>query len=123
MTHEISAGPHPNLILVRIYDEISHDDLGMNAELGLGSGKPVYLLVDASEMAFGVPENFLDAARQSPYSHPDVKHTAIVLKPGPILALARVVPKLTRQQNKVSTYTSAQDALAYLMTLIRQAGL
>ncbi len=123
MAHEISTGPHPNLVVIRIYGELEAADLNVNSELGLGSGRPIYLLADLSRMGLGIPENFLDSARKSAFSHPDVKHTAVYLKSGAIAALAKAVSKLTRQQDKVTSLTSYEEAESHLLKLIRQAGL
>src|SRR5258708_25213727 len=62
MPHEITSGPQPNIVILRVYGDLTKDDLSVNEELGLNAGHVIYLLADLSKMSLGIPDNFLTTA-------------------------------------------------------------
>ncbi len=121
MPHEITSGPQPNIVILRVYGDLTKDDLSVNEELGLNAGHVIYLLADLSKMSLGIPDKFLTTARQSAFSHPDVKHVAVYATSTMLTSLAKVVTKLARKQEKVTFYWKFEDALAQLVKLAGQA--
>jgi hypothetical protein len=123
MAHTISPGPHPNITTIRIYDELQRDDLTCTDELGLNEGRPLYILVDVSEMDRGLPAGFLDGERQGFFLHPNTAHIALFTNSMMLDTAGRMIAKLTRQKDKLTVHKTREEALAHLTTLVAQAGL
>jgi hypothetical protein len=119
MPHKIEPGALPNIVVMTVYGEIeqgdfiSVDDLGMN-------DTPKYLLVDASKLGLGLPDDFLSSARQTPILHRNCLHAAVVVRSDLLKNLAVVVIKLARVRDKVSFFASYDEAMNHLVGLARQ---
>jgi hypothetical protein len=121
MAHQISPGPHPNIALMRIWGDLQHVDMNPVDGLGLNEGKPVYVLLDVSEMHLGLPDGFLDGARNSYFVHPNMVHMAFYSGSSMLNTIAAMVGKLTSRQHKISIHKSYDSALNHLQEMIKHA--
>src|SRR3990172_2069411 len=118
MPHEISPGPHPNIVIQRIYDELTHDDMATDDELGLDKGRLLYVLLDVSKMDVSLPDRFLDGAKNSFFVHPNLRHMALYTTSNMLASIAKMVAKLTKREGKLSIHGDYQSALNHLLKLI-----
>lgn len=121
MAHTIEKTQYDNIVILRIQGDLEKDDLLSDDELGLNEGKPMYVLVDVSEMDIGLPGNFMEGERKSFAVNPNVKHIAVYSQSTLLNVATRMVAKLTRQQEKISIYHDRNDALKYLLSLSQSA--
>lgn len=123
MAHEVVPSPHRNLAHLRLFDDLQPEDMLCDAELGLGTGKPVFILIDATRMNPRLPEGFLEQARSSFLVHPDTQHLALVVHSGLLKSVALMAVKLTGRRDRFSLHETVAAAENHLMRLIRQHGL
>jgi hypothetical protein len=121
MSHEISPGPHPNVICVRFFGVITGEDMELSTRIVLASGRDVYMLCDVNDTIPGLPENFLERARNSYLFHPSFRHGAVISTSRILTGLAKMLGKLTGDKNKLSFHTSYDAALSHLQTVMEQA--
>jgi len=117
MAHEIQPGPEAHIRLMRLYGELTKDDLLCDDELGLNTGESVLVLVDASEMDIGLPAGFMDGKRESFFLNPNVQHVALYTSSWLLNSVAKMLSKLTRQRDKLSIHNSREAALGHLKGL------
>jgi len=118
MAHEIQPGPQPNIVLMRLYGELTKEDLLCDQELGLNDGKPMFVLVDVSEMDIGLPASFMDGKRESFFMNPNLQHVSLYTTSWLLSSAARMLGKLTRQRDKLSVHDTREAALNHLMRLV-----
>ncbi len=123
MAHEVVTSSHPNMVRMRIYDALTLADMACDAELGLGHGRPVFILSDVTAMATQLPEGFLDGARRSFFVNPEVQHLALVLRSSLLRSVALMVANMTGRRDHISLHDTVDAAEVHLMGLIRQQGL
>lgn len=117
MAHEIQPGPESNIVLLRLYGELTKADLLCDDELGLNEGKPMLILVDASDMDIGLPAGFMDGKRESFFLNPNAQHVALYTTSWLLNSAAKMLGKITRQREKLSVHDSREAALEHLLTL------
>jgi hypothetical protein len=117
MAHEIQPGPQSNILLLRLYGELTKEDLLCDDELGLNDGKTLFVLVDASDMDIGLPAGFMDGKRESFFLNPNLQHVALYTTSWLLSSAARMLGKITRQREKLSVHDSREAAMTYLLTL------
>jgi hypothetical protein len=122
MSHEVSPGPHPNVIIVRFFGDITGDDVELSTQKVLASGRDIYMLCDIVDTIPGLPENFLERARHSYLFHPNFKHGALISNSRILTGLAKMLGKLTGEKNKLSFHGSYDAALAHLKSVMQKAG-
>jgi hypothetical protein len=118
MAHEILPGPTANILLMRLYGELTKDDLLCDDELHLNEGQPMYVLVDASDMDIGLPAGFMDGKRESFFLNPNLQHVALYTTSWLLNSAAKMLGKITRQRDKLSVHDSREAALEHLMTFV-----
>ncbi len=117
MPHEVTPGPLPNIVLVRVYGHASAQDISLSAEeLGLDQGRK-YVLMDASEMSLSMPDGAINAARNSYLTHENLAHVSLVTASRLFDMLANMVAKLTGRKNQISIHPSRQAAMDHLVKL------
>jgi hypothetical protein len=119
MAHEILPGPTENILLMRLYGELTKADLLCDDELHLNEGKLMYVLVDASDMDIGLPAGFMDGKRESFFLNPNLQHVALYTTSWLLNSAAKMLSKITRQREKLSVHDSREAALEHLMTFVR----
>jgi hypothetical protein len=117
MPHTMQPGPLPNITIVNVYGEMQTDDLLPDLKL---DEAPKYLLFDVTKVDLSVPENFWDAARKTPLTHPNCIHAAVVMRSEALKNLAVAVTKLARVRDKVTFFKTYEEALDHLMHLAKQ---
>jgi hypothetical protein len=90
-------------------------------KLGLNDGRHVYVLIDTRALTLSIPDNFLEGARNSYFTHENLKHAAVLTSSGLVSTLVKMVAKLTRNKEKLSIHTSYEEAMTYLEKLIAHA--
>lgn len=123
MAHTIIRTTHPNLAHIRITGDLTHEDMTCDAELGLGTGKPIYVLCDTLNMKLQLSDDFIDSARVGFLVNPDLQHMAIVTKSSLLRGVGLVAATLSARREKMSMHESTAEAEAHLMALIRRRGL
>ncbi len=123
MAHEISAGPHPYIVIDTLTGEYVHADMVVDEKMALDAGHAVYVLLDASGISNTLPENFLDGARNSFFIHPNMAHMALYTRSGLLRTVGNMVAKLTRRRDKLTIYDNYEAALSHLLKLVKEAGL
>lgn len=118
MAYEILPSPHPNIICLRLYGDVAAEDMTLNAEIGLDKGKPIYVLVDASELSLALPANYLDTARHSFFTNPNMAHMAVYTGSTMLDAIGNMIAKLTRKRDKLSLHKSREEAIEHLLKLV-----
>jgi hypothetical protein len=119
MAHQITPGPNANIKICTITESLNHDDMTCEADLGLNDGMPLYVLLDVSQMDVGLPPNFLDGAKHSFFLHPNLIHMAMYTKSSLLTTVGKMVAKLTHRQEKLSIFTSYEDAINHLMSMAK----
>jgi hypothetical protein len=117
MPHEISPGPKPNILIFRVTGELNYHDMTCDEELGLNQGRPLYVLMDGSKMQVGLPENFLEGAKNSFFINPNLVHMALYLESQLLRTIANMVAKVTRRREKLSLHPSFDAAIQHLLDL------
>lgn len=121
MPHEIEPGPHPNIVCLRLYGNLVHEDMHIDDLLGLNDGKPMYLLMDASSMSLRLPRGFLDGATSSFFINENLRHMALYTGNNTLDLLAKTIANLTHRHTKLSIHKSREEALRYLLDQIDTA--
>jgi hypothetical protein len=117
MAHTIEPGPRPNIKIMRLSGELSSADMHADEALGLNEGVPVYVLLDGRQMALGLPEGFLDGAKNSYFTNPNLAFLAVVLNNEALKLVAKMVSRLTRRRDKLDVFDNEQQAMAHLLRL------
>lgn len=119
MAYEILPSPNPNIVCLRLYGDVVAEDMTLNTEIGLDKGKPVYVLVDASELSLALPANYLDTARNSFFINPNLAHMAVFTGSSMLDAIGNMIAKLTRKRERLSLHKSRDEALNHLLKLVK----
>ncbi len=119
MAHEILPSPHPRIVCLRLYGDPEAADMLLETEIGLDKGEPVYVLVDASDLSLSLPPNYLDTARKSFFTHPNLEHMAVFTGSTMLDAIGNMIAKLTRRREQLSLHKSREDALNHLLSLVK----
>lgn len=117
MAHEIFPGSNSQIIVMRLSGALNYDDMTADEKLGLNEGRPVYVLLDASQVDVALPENFLSGARGSYFTNPNLEHMALYVKSAWLKAIGEMVAKLTRRKDKLTVHSSYEAAMAHLVRL------
>jgi hypothetical protein len=117
MAHEVLPRPLPDIAILRIYGELTHDDMTCDEELGINDGRRFYLLIDTNEMQVGLPDQFMDGAKRSWFMHANLIHMSMAMDSMMLRMVAKMVSKVTRRQDKMSLYTTREAALNHLLAL------
>jgi hypothetical protein len=120
MAHEVKAGSLPGIVIQKILDPYNIKDMTAVESLGLDKGKR-WILLDVSEMSIGLPENFLEGARNSYFLHENMMHMALYTKSDLLATIGRMVAKLTHRQDKLSVHQSFEAAETHLVALIHKS--
>jgi hypothetical protein len=118
MARKIVETNDPRLSQIEIHGELTHEDMTCDSELGLGRGKPMWVLLDVTHMSVALPEDFLDASRKSWFMNPDLQHMAVYTRSSLLAGVASMIAKLTRRKDKLSVHTSHDAAIAHLHGLM-----
>lgn len=122
MPHDVLAGKHPDIVVLRYFGDIEANDIITNPEeLHLHEGHAKYLLADAGSVHPVVPEKMWERVQQSIIGHDNLLHIAIFVKSGVLRVLMGAVIKLTRQRNRISLHETFEQAEAHLLKLIQEA--
>jgi hypothetical protein len=117
MAYEVVAGPQSNIVILRLTGDLTHEDMTCDEALGFNAGRPMYLLLDASAMHVGLPDNFLNGAKNSFFVNDSLVHMALYLESQVLRTVALMVAKVTRRQEKMSLHSSYDAALNHLLNL------
>lgn len=123
MGRKIVETNHPNLSWIEIHGELTYEDMTCEEELGLTTGKPMWVLLDVSDMTITLPEHFLDSSRKSFFLSENLQHMAIYCRSSLLRNVALMIAKLTRRGTKLSVYDTAEKAEGHLRTLIEKSGI
>lgn len=118
MGHTIIQGPHPNIVIQKLEGELTWEDMTAAEALGLTSGKPVYVLLDTTNLNIGLPVDFVEGAKQSYFTHPGLQHMALYTTSSMLGAIGRMVAKLTGKKEHLSVHTDYSSAINHLLDLI-----
>jgi hypothetical protein len=119
MAHEILPGPHPSILIYRIFDELKPSDINIDMELDLNFGVRVYLLVDISELPFQLPPNLLQEMERTSMRHKNLVHAAVYSPSATFRRLAQVVISVLGLGNKLSTHKTYEEAMRYLLDRVK----
>jgi hypothetical protein len=122
MPYEIEPGPIPNIVNLRLYGNITLEDMKLDEQLGLNNGTPMYLLMDASEMSLRLPKSFMNGATQSFFINRNLQHMALYTGSNTLDLLATAIANLTGRRDKLSIHKTREQALNHLLGLMGQAG-
>jgi hypothetical protein len=121
MPHEIEPGPHPNIVHLRMYGDITLEDMKLDEQLGLNSGIPMYILMDASAMSLRLPKSFMNGATRSFFINKNLRHMALYTGSNTLDLLATTIANLTGRRDKLSIHKTYQQALNHLLDMAGQA--
>jgi hypothetical protein len=121
MAHTILSGPQPNIVIMELQGELTWEDMTADEALGLDRGQPLYVMLDASRVSVALPENFLDGAKHSYFTNPNMAHMALYVESDLLRTIATMVAKITRRREKISLHSSQEAAIAHLQKLAKQA--
>lgn len=120
MSHEVSVGNHPSIVVVRYFGDIEANDIIIDpGELHLNEGQSKYLLIDTNEANPVVPEGMWERVHKSIIDNENLIHIAIHVKSAALRILMGAVLKLTRQRNRVSLHQSYEEAEAQILKVIK----
>lgn len=123
MARDILSASHPNIAHMRISGMLTHDDMHCDKELGLGTGKPVAVLLDVTAMKLDLPEDFLAGASTSFLINPDLMHLALVIKSPLLRSVALMIGRFTQRKDMMSLHDTTADAEMHLLAILRRKGL
>jgi hypothetical protein len=123
MAHEVVPSPHRNLAHLRIFDDLLPSDMTCDAELGLGSDRPVYILVDIAQLESRMPDDFFEVAQRGFLVHPDTRHMALVIRSALLRSIALMTIRPMGHMHRVSLHDTVAEAETHLIGLIRREGL
>jgi hypothetical protein len=119
MAHTIEAGPLPNIVIITIEGDLSGSDNVTAEDLGFDQG-PKYLMIDASRLNLGLPENLFSSARSTPVAHPNCLHVAVVVRSSLLKNAAIFATKIARVQHKIRIFNEYDEAMNHLVALAQQ---
>lgn len=120
MPYEIQPGPHANIVCLSYSGKISKEDMHIDDLLGLS--KPMYILMDASNMSVKLPKGFLNNAASSFFINENLRHMALYTGSNTLDLLAQTIANLTQRRDKLSIHKSREEALNYLLNQIDTIG-
>ena len=120
MAHTVLPARHPDIAHIQMSGSITSEDMTCDAKLGLGTGKPVYVLLEILNINRTLPDNFADTARIGFLIHPDLAHMAIVTKSGLLRSVALIGATLASRRDKTSVHDTVTDAEAHLLGMIKR---
>lgn len=123
MAHTVLPIKHPNIAHIQMYGDITPEDMTCDAKLGLGTGKPIYVVVEILNINTHLPDEFIDTARVGFLVHADLAHMAVVTKSSLLKSLALIGATLSMQRDKTSTHDSVESAEAHVLAMIKRRGL
>lgn len=116
MPHIIELDPQSNIAYMRIIGLLDFEDMTCDEELGLND-RPTFIFLDVSQMDTGLPEDFLDGARISFFTHTNMIHLALYSKSTVLDMIATMVSKITHREEKMSIHKTIQAATDYILEL------
>ena len=123
MAHTVLPAKHPNIAHIQYYGDVVPEDIMCDAELGLGTGKPIYVVLEVLNVNTHLPDNFVDTARGGFLVHPDLRHMAVVTKSSLIKSMALIGATLSRRREKTSVHDTIADAESHVMGMIKRQGI
>ncbi len=123
MAHTVLPAKHPSIAYLQMSGDIAPEDLTCDAELGLGAGKPIYVVLEVLNINSHLPDNFVDTARVGFLVHPDLQHMAVVTKSNLIKSMALIGATLSTRRDKTSVHDTVADAEAHVLGMIKRQGL
>lgn len=123
MAHTVLPTKHPNIAHIQMLGALTHEDMTCDAELGLGTGKPIFLLCDTLHMSLQLPEGFFDSARIGFLVHPDLQHLAVVTNSKLLKGVGLAAATLSSRREKMSMHDSIEDAEAHVLAMIKRRGM
>lgn len=121
MAHTISPGPKPSIMLMELTGDLTYQDMMSDDEIGLNENQQLYLMLDVSKMNVGLPDGFLDGAKNSFFVHPNLIHMAMYVESDLLRTIANMVAKVTRNVGKLSLHSSREAAIHHLLDLTEQS--
>jgi hypothetical protein len=118
MAHSVSQGPHPLIMVMELTGDLTHEDMVADDAIGLNNGRRLYLMLDVSKMNVGLPDGFLDGAKNSFFINPNLIHMAMYVESDLLRTIANMVAKVTRNVGKLSLHNSREAAMNHLLALI-----
>lgn len=118
MAHTISKGPRPDIVIMDIVENVEFEDMTATEALGLNN-RQLYVMLDISNMSIGLPENFLEGAKNSYFIHDNLIHLSIHVRSHPLRLIANMVAKITNNPGKLSLHESREAALQHLQNMPR----
>lgn len=123
MAHTIVPTKHPHIAHIKMSGDLTHEDMTCDAELGLGQGKPIFVICDLQRMNLNFPDTFVEHARISFIINPDLQHVAVITMSKLMRSVALTAAALSERRAKISMHDSEADAEAHLMGMIKRRGL
>lgn len=119
MARRIYEGPKPNIVIVKLINEMTLEDMTCDAEIGLNKGQPLYVLLDSTGLDGVAPDGFLDGAKRSFLTNKNLVHMALYVESPAMRMIAHMVAKLTRVQHKISLHNDFDAAMRHLLTITK----
>ena len=123
MAHTIIPTKHPHIAHIKMSGDLTYEDMTCDTELGLGQGKPIFVICNLQRMNLNLPDTFVEHARMSFIINPDLQHVAVITTSKLMRSVALTAAALSARRAKISVHDSEADAEACLMGMIRQKGL
>ncbi|MBC8099348.1 MAG: hypothetical protein H7Y11_07885 [Armatimonadetes bacterium] len=120
MGHTLIQTKYDNIIVMALVDELTVEDMTADESLGLND-RPMYVLLDASKLNVGLPDGFLEGAKNSYFINPNLQHMALYVESGLLRLVGQMVAKITGRRDKLSVHSSQAAAMAHLEALIKQS--
>ncbi len=120
MAHEIFPGPNSHIVVMRLIGSLNFEDMTADEPLGLNE-RPMFVLLDASEIEITLPENFLSGARESYFTNPNLQHMALYVQSAWLKAIGEMVAKLTRRKDRLTIHSTYEGAMAHLVKLTNES--
>lgn len=105
-------------MIQQLEGELTREDMTAADALGLNQGKPVFVLLDTTKLNIGLPVDFMDGAKQSYFTHPNLQHLALYTTSSMLGSIGRMVAKLTGKKDHLSVHTDYDSAINHLLDLI-----
>jgi hypothetical protein len=122
MAHTVLPGKHPNIAHLQISGTVTAEDMTCDAALGLGTGKPVYMLLEVLNINRTLPDDFAETTRIGFLVHPDLQHMAVVTESNLIRSAALIGATIASRREKTSVHSTMADAEAHLLAMIKRQG-
>ena len=120
MPHAVLPSMHPNIAHVQMSGTVTPEDMTCDAELGLGTGKPVYVLLEILNINKNLPDNFSHNSQIGFLVHSDLQHMAVVTKSGLLRSITLIGATLASRRDKISLHDTVPEAEVYLLALIKR---